>query len=293
MTNKIILELPDKTEVEAENISFIQLHGENNTVRLKVENPEKFKTQKGLLIAVYGSCNTINLGKIFYPVNDTIGLTGLTINIGNPPEDTLTPGVKRDADNCSIEIGDNIIVCGARLFLQESGTSISIGDDCMISWGIDIWCTDVHTVTDLEGNALNYSDKIEIGRHVWIGKDVKIGKNTKISDDSIIGWGSIVTKKFEEPNVVLAGNPAKIRPPNRYAFLRPAAGHCGGGAPLRPYPLEPADGGCGGRPAGGSGFPLRFPNIPAEPGHRPLHPAYHGFRCGLHRAGQAGPATEN
>ena len=79
MTNKIILELPDKTEVEAENISFIQLHGENNTVRLKVENLEKFKTQKGLLIAVYGSCNTINLGKIFYPVNDTIGLTGLTI----------------------------------------------------------------------------------------------------------------------------------------------------------------------------------------------------------------------
>ena len=43
MTNKIILELPDKTEIEAENISFIQLHGENNTVRLKVENPEKFK----------------------------------------------------------------------------------------------------------------------------------------------------------------------------------------------------------------------------------------------------------
>lgn len=210
MTNKIILELPDKTEVEAENISFIQLNGENNTVRLKVENLEKFKTQKGLLIAVYGSNNIINLGKIFYPVNETIGLTGLTINIGNPPEDTLTPGVKRDADNCSIDIGDNIIVCGARLFLQDSDTSISIADDCMISWGIDIWCTDVHTVTDLEGNALNFSDKIEIGRHVWIGKDVKIGKNTKISDDSIIGWGSIVTKKFEEPNVVLAGNPAKI-----------------------------------------------------------------------------------
>lgn len=210
MTNKIILELPDKTEVEAENISFIQLHGENNTVRLKVENLENFKTQKGLLIAVYGSNNIINLGKIFYPVNETIGLTGLTINIGNPPEDTLTPGVKRDADNCSIDIGDNIIVCGARLFLQDSDTSISIADDCMISWGIDIWCTDVHTVTDLEGNALNFSDKIEIGRHVWIGKDVKIGKNTKISDDSIIGWGSIVTKKFEEPNVVLAGNPAKI-----------------------------------------------------------------------------------
>lgn len=38
---------------------------------------------------------------------------------------------------------------------------------------------------------------------------------------------------------------------------------------------------------------LRLPYIPAEPGHRPFHPAYHGFRCGLHRAGQAGPAAEN
>ena len=75
---------------------------------------------------------------------------------------------------------------------------------------IDIWCTDVHTVTDLDGNPQNFSDKIEIGNHVWIGKDVKINKSTKISDDSIIGWGSIVTKKFNEPNVVLAGNPAKI-----------------------------------------------------------------------------------
>ena len=210
MSNKIILELKDGSSVERDKCNFILLNGDNNTVHMKVDEIESFEKIKGLLIAVFGNNNTINLGKIFYPVNETIGLTGLTINIGNPPEDTLTPGVKREANNCSINIGDNIIVCGARLFLQDSDTSISIGDDCMISWGIDIWCTDVHTVTDLDGNPQNFSDKIEIGNHVWIGKDVKINKNTKISDDSIIGWGSIVTKKFNEPNVVLAGNPAKI-----------------------------------------------------------------------------------
>lgn len=210
MSHKIILELKDGSSVERDNCNFILLNGDNNTVHMKVDDIESFEKIKGLLIAVFGNNNTINLGKIFYPVNETIGLTGLTINIGNPPEDTLTPGVKREANNCSINIGDNIIVCGTRLFLQDSDTSISIGDDCMISWGIDIWCTDVHTVTDLDGNPQNFSDKIEIGNHVWIGKDVKINKNTKISDDSIIGWGSIVTKKFNEPNVVLAGNPAKI-----------------------------------------------------------------------------------
>ena len=39
MTNKIILELPDKTEIEAENISFIQLHGENTRPHLGQLHP--------------------------------------------------------------------------------------------------------------------------------------------------------------------------------------------------------------------------------------------------------------
>lgn len=119
MSNKIILELKDGRYIERENCNFILLNGKNNIIRMKIDDIENFEKLKGLLIAVFGN-NTINLGKIFYPENETIGLTGLTINIGNPPDDTLTFGVKREANNCVINIGDNIIVCGARLFLQES-----------------------------------------------------------------------------------------------------------------------------------------------------------------------------
>lgn len=43
-----------------------------------------------------------------------------------------------------------------------------------------------------------------------IGKDCKIGKNTKISSNSIVAWNSVVNKKFDESNVVIAGNPATI-----------------------------------------------------------------------------------
>ncbi len=210
MTNKIILELANNEEVIKNNVEFIHLTGENNTVRIKTDSEEKFDKLKGLNIYVFGNNNSINLGKLLFPVNESIGLTGLMINVGNPPEDTIDPGVNRYANNCKIDIGDNTIFCGVRLFLQDSNTSISIGNDCMFSWGIDVWCTDVHTVTDLEGNPLNFSESIEIGNHVWVGKDVKISKNTKISADSIVGWGSIVTKKFDETNVVIAGNPAKI-----------------------------------------------------------------------------------
>lgn len=219
--NQIIFELSNGEEITKFNNEEITLlnnfklniSGDNNTIKIKTDSREdiiKLLKKGGLGIFIFGHNNTVKLGKLLLPVNESIGLTGLTINIGNPPEDTIDPTVNRYASNCNITLGDNIIICGARLFLQDDNSSITIGNDCMISWGIDIWCTDVHTITDLEGNALNYGKSIEIGNHVWIGKDVKIGKNTKVSDDSIIGWGSIVTKKFEESNVVLAGNPAKI-----------------------------------------------------------------------------------
>ena len=40
------------------------------------------------------------------------------------------------------EIGENC-------FLADNATiigDVKIGNDCMFSWGIDVWCTDVHTV---------------------------------------------------------------------------------------------------------------------------------------------------
>lgn len=210
MENKIILELPNQTEEYIDSVDFIVIQGTQNTVRVKAESVEKFKALTGLNIKIFGNNNTVNLDKIIYPKGAAGTLPGLELDIGLPADDTLIPGTPRDANNCYVEIGENTIICGVTLLLVNNDTSIKIGKNCMISWGIDIWCTDAHTVTDLEGNPINFSKSIEIGDHVWIGRDVKIGKNTKISNDSIIGWGSIVTKKFEDTNVVIAGNPAKI-----------------------------------------------------------------------------------
>lgn len=72
------------------------------------------------------------------------------------------------------------------------------------------WCPISYKCPNLKGEPINFAQSIEIGKHVWVGKDVKIGKNTKIPDNSIVGWGSIVTKVFNEPNIILAGIPAKI-----------------------------------------------------------------------------------
>jgi len=113
----------------------------------------------------------------------------------------LGTGVSRVANNCRVDIGNRVVINGVTLYLQEDKSNVSIGEDSQLSWGIDIWCTDAHTITNLKREPINFAQSIEIGKHAWVGKDVKIGKNTKIPDNSIVGWGSIVTKVFNEPNI--------------------------------------------------------------------------------------------
>lgn len=147
-------------------------------------------------------------GRLSCAVPPYWGMTGLKLIIGQLPG--LGAGVSRTADGCSVTIGNRVVINGVTLYLQEDGSQVSIGDDSQLSWGVDVWCTDAHTITNLGGEPVNYAESIEIGNHVWIGKDVKIGKNVRIADNSIVGWGSIVTKRFDEPNVILAGTPARI-----------------------------------------------------------------------------------
>ena len=195
------------------NNSNITILGSNNIVCFKFnryEDIEELFSHKGFNILIVGDNNRMNIGRINVGYHPDWGITGLHLIIGGFADEWSEPGINRTADNCVVEIGDNIMICGAMIYLQENDSTVRIGDNSMISWGVDIWCTDVHTITDMDGNAQNFGKFIEIGNHVWIGKNSKIGKNVRIANNNIIGWGSIVTKSVEDSNVIIAGNPAKI-----------------------------------------------------------------------------------
>lgn len=218
--NKIIFTLPNGEEIDYLELnnnkidsSNINISGNNNKVILVAKSEEdilNILSNKGLFISIIGDNNLVKMGDVTFGFNEALGIKGLYLSIGGPAASWVDPNAVRYANDCKVIFGDNILVNGVRVYLQDSSSTVTVGDNSMFSWGIDVWCTDVHTITDLNGKPLNYGKSIEIGKHVWIGKDVKIGKNTKISDDSIIGWNSVVTKKFDEPNVIVAGNPAKI-----------------------------------------------------------------------------------
>lgn len=221
--NTVIFEYPDGERIQVfptadrELLSLlsqsrIMIKGCGNQLIRKLKDDEYLDDEllnKGISVSIIGNNNTVSLDRIkvnYYPERD---LKGLKINIGGGPDDWLEKEVFRSADDCRVSIGENTQINGAMIYLQDNGSCVDIGRNTMLSWGIDIWCTDAHTIFDDGGNILNEGRSIEIGDRVWIGKDVKIGKNTRICSGSIVGWGSIVTKAFDEEKILIAGVPAK------------------------------------------------------------------------------------
>ena len=114
-------------------------------------------------------------------------------------------------NGCIVRIGRGCTSNGTAIILCEDNSKVSIGNNCMFSWGINLWASDTHTVYS-EGTkeVLNWGKELIIEDHVWIGMQATVLKNSLISKNSIVGASSVVTKKFKQPNCVIAGNPAKI-----------------------------------------------------------------------------------
>ena len=109
------------------------------------------------------------------------------------------------------KIGRNTSVNNTKFRLYGNNRLISIGDDCMFSYNIEVWSGDGHAIFS-KGEKLpcNFEKDIIIGNHVWLGAYSKILKGAVIPDNSIVGMASLVNKKFEEGNIILSGIPAKI-----------------------------------------------------------------------------------
>lgn len=90
-------------------------------------------------------------------------------------------------------------------------TFIKLGKDCMFSFDVSVWASDTHQIIDTKSNCIINNNKkgVVFGDHVWCGTRCTILKGTRVADNSVIGAQSLVSGNFEQPNVILAGNPAK------------------------------------------------------------------------------------
>ena len=114
-------------------------------------------------------------------------------------------------ENSELSIGKNTGMNGTQITLGN-GSKCYIGNNCRFSYEIIIRTTDGHTIIDNDSkNIINQQkNACIIGDNSWIGLRSIINKNVQLAHDTIVGSGSVITKKFTKPYTIIAGNPAKI-----------------------------------------------------------------------------------
>ena len=176
-----------------------------------IEYPLK-NLPKGLTININGNNNVIKIHKDTKFVSSFIQIGNDNCDITIGKSDLLSFNLRCCfGEGQFFKIGNGTQIGQASFFLDEK-SGVEIGKNCMFSNDVTVWATDGHGIIDLNENKIINSPKepVVIGNHVWIGFGATILKESKISDNSILGAKSVLAKKINEENVVIAGNPAKI-----------------------------------------------------------------------------------
>lgn len=101
-----------------------------------------------------------------------------------------------------ITLGERAIV-NEMCYLDGRG-GIRVGNDASISFGTTI----ITASHDMNQGFACYSDKTDIGDHVWIGAHAILLDGAKVESYAVIGAGCVF-KGTAEPYGVYVGNPAK------------------------------------------------------------------------------------
>lgn len=167
---------------------------------------------KNLHINITGNNNIIRIDKnTKFQIFCAIQIKGdyNEIVIQNTKVDKFNIFIK--GSNCKLIWGAGTTSTDANIVMGESNQSLTIGKDCMLS-NADIRVSDGHTIYDIKTKKiLNKGAKdMVIGDHCWICQGCLLTKNARLGNNIIVGAHSVVSKAFMTPNVIIAGQPAKI-----------------------------------------------------------------------------------
>lgn len=103
--------------------------------------------------------------------------------------------VRIRGNGCKVSVGKGALLDeSTSIICMGQNNAVDVGPECMFAENVEIWASDTHLITDLDGNPLNPSKSVIIGGHVWLGKGVKVMKGVNIGNNSVVGIGSIVTR---------------------------------------------------------------------------------------------------
>ena len=166
--------------------------GKNNTVVIKDT------VNAAINISVFGDNNSVY-------IDDNVYAGWLDMVVG---QNHMNFGPVHD---CDVRIGKNTSFESTNIVIKNSKAKIHIGKNCMFAFNVTLYHTDSHPIFDLDtGKIINKVKTMRIGDHVWVGANATILKNTQIPNDCIVGWGAVVSGKFDVEHSVITGNPGKV-----------------------------------------------------------------------------------
>lgn len=110
-------------------------------------------------------------------------------------------------DRADVVIGDGF--SANRNFLLYYDSKLSIGQECMFGWNVQILDVAAHRVF-YGGEEKIRTCEIRIKDHVWIGAEVKLTRSTTIGRHSIVAYGSTMTGGTFGEGLLLGGYPAHV-----------------------------------------------------------------------------------
>lgn len=92
-------------------------------------------------------------------------------------------------------------------YYQAMDAKIIIGKGVYIAPNVGL-ITANHDIYNLEKH--QKGKNISIGNNCWIGMNSIILPGVSLGEHTIVGAGSVVTKSYDEGNIIIAGNPARV-----------------------------------------------------------------------------------
>ena len=106
-----------------------------------------------------------------------------------------------------VKIGQKCLICSD--VLTREPYLIEIGDETVVSTDVS-FVTHDNSAKLIFGNRGDLFGRIIIGSRCFIGERATIMYGVRLGNNIIVASGSVVTKSFETPNIIIGGNPAKI-----------------------------------------------------------------------------------
>ena len=116
---------------------------------------------------------------------------------------------------CLKAINNGVLTIGSQVSLNANckifcKKEITISDNALFGWNCTLNDGDGHIIYDDNKEVINQNKSVFVGKGAWLGAEVTLLKGSYIPDSCIVGYGSIVTKKFDKENCIIAGYPAKL-----------------------------------------------------------------------------------